>query len=117
MLEDDRAAPQFYKEILPYYHSEKISSLVQPVLTIILPYIKVSDLITVLQPIQRVENGIINFFSVVFWQLHSLPSTPNSYHEIEKQNNSHYFDRLFNLMVDQTYIGTFSIQKAGEKLI
>jgi|TARA_Y100000310_G_C20572872_1_gene758942 hypothetical protein len=128
MLDDDKSIPQFYKEILPYYNSEKIGSLAE--LKIVRPYIQSSDLITIKQPNSIIENGMIYFFSTVLLQLHSLPNEPDPHEYWEdmkkyspnipykeyfpKQFNSHYFDQLFNLMVDQTYTQTFSIQATGE---
>jgi len=131
MLDEDRSIPQFFKEIKHYYNSEKIGSLLKPALKIIKPYIQTSDLITMKKPGSIIENGMVCFFSTVFWQLHCLPKEPDPYEMWEdmkktspnipfkeyfpKQFNSHYFDQLFNLMVDNTYTQTFSIQAAGEK--
>ena len=133
MLDEDKSIPQFYKEITPYYNSNKIGPLLKPALTIIKPYIRSSDLITIKKPDSIIENGMVYFFSSVCWQLHCLPDEPDPYEMWEdmkksspnipfkeyfpKQNNSEFFDQLFNLMVDNTFTQTYSIKTAAETTI
>ena len=79
MIDDDKATPQFYKEILPYYHSENIGSLLKPALNIVRPYLQSSDLITLKQPSSTIEYGMIYFFTEMSMTLHCLPSEPDPY--------------------------------------
>ena len=66
---------------------------------------------------KTIENGIIYFFAYIFMRLRCLPSNPRRPVTEEENNiqfNSHYFDELFNIMVDNTYTQTTSIITTSE---
>ena len=116
MLDEDKDIPQFYKEILPYYHEESIGTALIPAISLLNPYIESSNTINLISTDKKIINGIIYFFSTVFFQLHCLPSTPDSYPYYAKQHNSVLFDRLLNLMIDQTYNQTMVIKETAKIL-
>tara|TARA_B100000315_G_C14476753_1_gene540999 strand:- start:100 stop:882 length:783 start_codon:yes stop_codon:yes gene_type:complete len=116
MLDEDKITPQFYKEILPYYHKESIGSALIPAISLLTPYIESSNTINLISNDKTIVNGIIYFFSAVCFQLNCLPSTPDSYPEYYKQHNAHIFDRLLNVMIDQTYNPTMVIKETERML-
>ena len=135
MLDGDKAIPQFYKAILSYYDSEGFAkTLIHPGINIIRPHLQSSDLITLKKPTSKIEYGMTYFFTIILKQLACLPSEPDPYEIWEdmkkyspnipfkedifpKQFNSQYFDQLFNLMVDQTYQGTKTMQEVSETIL
>tara|TARA_B100000315_G_C14527089_1_gene564360 strand:- start:158 stop:943 length:786 start_codon:yes stop_codon:yes gene_type:complete len=125
MIGEDRSNPQFYKNIIGYFRhvpenrNENIKSgyLIEEPIRIITSYLESSHIFTHKIADKTIENGIIYFFAYIFMRLRCLPSNPRRPVTEEENNiqfNSHYFDELFNIMVDNTYTQTTSIITTSE---